>query len=92
VKFPATLEELQAAKYFYTGTAKLCSCGKQFLWFITPAGKWMPFTAHEDSRLVPHHTVCENVKQFRDANRTHADRVEPKRAKQLGLFGEAKSK
>lgn len=71
--WPATLEQLEEAGYGYTGTAKTCSCGTQILWFITPAtpekprGKWMPFSALKDSRLVPHHAVCQRVKEFRAA-------------------------
>lgn len=86
IKFPATFEELEAHGYGYTGTAKLCDCGTTFLWFITPAGKWMPLSALKDSRLVPHHAVCERVKQFRAANEKHDERANGPKPKQTRLF------
>lgn len=92
LNWPATLEQLEEAGYGYTGTAKVCSCGTQILWFITPStpekprGKWMPFSALKDSRLVPHHAVCQRVKEFRAANKQHAERVEAKKPKQGSLF------
>ena len=86
VKFPATLDELEAAGYGYTGTAKECDAGRTFLWFITPGGKWMPLSALKDSRLVPHHAVCERVKQFRAANEKHDERCNGPKPKQTRLF------
>ena len=67
ITWPATFEQLEAAGYGYTGRAKECSCGARPLWFITPRGKWMLFSVRDDSRLAPHHGVC-NTKQFRAAN------------------------
>ena len=67
MNWPATLAELEREGYGYTGTSKECECGTRILWFITPARKWMPISALKDSRLVPHHAVCERVKQFRAA-------------------------
>jgi hypothetical protein len=84
---PQTLDELEAAGYSYTGTAKECSCGTQILWFITPARKWMPFSALKDSRLVPHHAVCERVKEFRAADAKLRARTERPKPKQLDMFG-----
>src|ERR1700730_10632953 len=55
ISWPATIDEVEAAGYGYTGTAKECSCGKKMAWFITPAGKWMPISQLDDLRLVPHH-------------------------------------
>lgn len=86
--WPSTMKALEEAGYGYTGTSKLCSCGTTILWFITPARKWMPISALKDSRLVPHHSVCERVKQFRAANKQHAARADKPKPKQLSLLGE----
>jgi hypothetical protein len=83
------MDELEEAGYGYTGTSKECTCGTRILWFITPARKWMPLSALEDSRLTPHHAVCGNVKDFRAADRRHAAAHERPKPKQLN-FPEAK--
>jgi hypothetical protein len=85
LKWPATLDQLQEAGYGYTGTAKECDCGGTILWFITPARKWMPLSALKDSRLVPHHSVCERVKQFRAAQKQHEERARGKKPAQLAM-------
>lgn len=88
MKFPASIDELEKAGYTQAPTsAKQCSCGTMIVWFITPAGKWMPFSALKDSRLTPHHAVCSRVKEFRAANKQHAQRTDPKKPKQQDLFG-----
>ena len=91
MNYPATLQELEAAGYGYSGTVKECSCGAQILWFITTkksdgGGKWMPFSAMEDSRLMPHHAVCQNRADFKRANEKHKERTQGKPAKQEALF------
>jgi hypothetical protein len=87
ITWPAKMEQLEEAGYGYTGRAGTChGCNARFLWFITPAGKWMPMTALKDSRLVAHATVCEQVKAFREANKKHAERTEAKKPKQGELF------
>lgn len=80
--WPATMDECAANGYFYAGPAKTCDCGTQLMWFITPNKKWMPVSALKDSKLVPHHSVCERVKQFRKA----AQPAKPEAPKQGGLF------
>jgi hypothetical protein len=88
VKFPATFDELEAAGYVIApAKPKECSCGMTFLWWITPNGKWMPISSLKDSRLVPHHAVCQRVKEFRAANEKHAARAEGKKPVQTDLFG-----
>ena len=90
---PQSLDELEAAGYSYTGTGKICSCGTQILWFISPPkpekprGSWMPFSALKDSRLVPHQAVCDRVKEFRAADAKHRARTERPKPKQLDIFG-----
>lgn len=86
IKWPATIDEVEAAGYGYTGTAKECSCGKKMAWFITPAGKWMPISQLDDLRLVPHRAVCANVKQFRAAEKKLAERADIPKPKQARLF------
>jgi hypothetical protein len=81
VRFPATFDELEAAGYAYTGTAKECDCGMKLLWFITPARKWMAFSALKDSKLVPHVSICARAMQLRAANKVHEDRMR----RELGL-------
>jgi hypothetical protein len=91
--WPATIAEAQAAGYHYSGSDKECSCGTRVMWFITPARKWMPVSALKDSRLVPHHAVCERVKEFRRANAKHSANAAknlPAKAEQISMFaGEA---
>jgi hypothetical protein len=85
LNWPATFEELEAAGYGYTGTSKKCACGAKFLWWITPRGKWMPLSAIEGLRLVPHSAVCENAKRRRLANERRDARADP-RPQQAALF------
>ena len=88
MKFPATVDELEAAGYVIApAKPKECSCGTMLVWWITPNGKWMPISALKDSRLVPHHAVCQRVKEFRAAEKKLAARVDPKRPVQTDLFG-----
>jgi hypothetical protein len=85
--WPATIDEAEAAGYFPApANPKECSCGTTFRWFITPKGNWMPVSSLKDSRLVPHWTVCQRVKEFREANKKHAERTESKKPKQQELF------
>ncbi len=77
ITWPATFEQLEDAGYGYTGTATQCSCGERFLWFITPARKWMPISALANFQLVPHRVVCANAKAFRQANARHEARTNP---------------
>jgi hypothetical protein len=86
MKWPATMDEMEKAGYGYTGTAKECECGTRILWFITPARKWMPISALKDSRLVPHHSVCQRIKNYRAAVKNLRSR-EPKKPTQHDLFG-----
>jgi hypothetical protein len=86
ITWPATFEQLEAAGYGYTGTATQCSCGERFLWFITPARKWMPISALANFRLVPHRVVCANAKAFRQANARHAHRRADSLPVQAALF------
>jgi len=82
-----SIDELERAGYLQApATAKECSCGTMIIWFITPAGKWMPFSALKDSRLTPHHAVCQRVKNFRAADKKHAERAGVKKPKQLEMF------
>ena len=84
IRWPATFGELEAAGYSYTGTAKECSiCGSRFLWWITPARKWMPLSVLEDSRLASHHAVCGNV---RSARRVRAQSHTNSQPLQAALF------
>jgi hypothetical protein len=85
IRWPATMEELENAGYGYTGTSKECGCGKRMLWFITPNRKWMPLSAVEGLRLVPHPAVCENAKPLRIANLRQDTRAVP-RPRQAALF------
>ena len=82
MNWPATMDECAANGYLYAGQAKVCECGTQLLWFITPNKKWMPVSTLKDSRLVPHHSVCERVKQFRKMK----EPVKKEEVKQGGLF------
>ncbi|MGH9716421.1 MAG: hypothetical protein ACRD4R_06810 [Candidatus Acidiferrales bacterium] len=94
MNWPATLAELESGGYRFSGADKLCDCGTMLLWFITPAGKWIPISSLKDSRMVPHHSVCARVKQFRAANKTHTERansLSPAPAKQIAMFGGEKS-
>ncbi len=80
IHFPATVTQLWAAGYEYTGQQKECDgCGGIFLWFRTPTGKWIPLTSQKDSSLVPHHAICAAVKQFRKASETHELRANGER-------------
>jgi hypothetical protein len=91
VKWPATISEIEAAGYRHTGAFKLCNCGRTLLWFITPAQKWIPLSSLEDSRLMPHHAVCERVKEFRAANKRHEERAEGRKPAQLAMGFERKA-
>lgn len=86
ITWPATFEQLEDAGYGYTGTATQCSCGERFLWFITPARKWMPMSALANLQLVPHRVVCANAKAFREANARHRAQASPPAASQQVLF------
>ena len=77
LSWPATFAQLEEAGYGYTGTSKECSCGARFLWFITPARKWMGFSVIEGDRLLPHRAICKNARQFRAANASHTARAKP---------------
>ena len=85
IKWPATFDELEAAGYGYTGVAKQCDCGQSFLWFITPAGKWMPLSPLKHSRLVPHRVVC-HVRQSREAIANRPEQRTDPRPLQAALF------
>jgi hypothetical protein len=81
IKWPATFDELEAAGYGYTGTGKECECGRKILWWITPTRKWMPLTAIEGLRLIPHGIACDRAKQ----SHANAARADPRPA-QAALF------
>jgi hypothetical protein len=91
VKWPATISEVEAAGYRHTGAFKECHCGGTFLWFITPALKWIPLSAMKDSRLIPHHAICERVKEFRAANKKHELRARGEKPAQLAMGFERKT-
>jgi hypothetical protein len=85
ISWPATFVELEEADYGYTGTSKECACGARFLWFITPARKWMGLSVIEGDRLVPHRAICPNARRLRAANASHQARANP-RPLQASLF------
>ncbi|HVB59123.1 MAG TPA: hypothetical protein VNE63_22170 [Candidatus Acidoferrales bacterium] len=82
MNWPATMDALEDEGYGYTGTSKTCECGTTILWFVTPNKKWMPLSSIKDSRLVPHHSVCDRIKQFRKAGK----KPKPEAPKQKDLF------
>jgi hypothetical protein len=65
---PETLDELQAAGYQFKDTGLCRACKAKMAWFLTPKGKWQPFTRKGDGlpkRFEPHHAVCPGREQFR---------------------------
>lgn len=90
MKYPATVDELKAEGFTQPPPQKdrkLCTCGVVFYWWITRGGNWIPMTVLEDGFLMPHQATCQNVRDFRNANRRHKARTEPEKPEQKPLFG-----
>lgn len=67
MQWPATLDDLQAAKYAFAGTGPCRACGVQMAWFITPNERKQPFSRKGNEvpkRFEPHHAVCPNRGEF----------------------------
>jgi hypothetical protein len=66
---PDTLSELQDAGYVYRTSGTCRACPAPIAWFVTPNGKWQPFSrkpgSEEPKRFEPHHAVCPGREQFR---------------------------
>ena len=89
MKFPATITELRENGYERPEPGrerKLCSCGEIFFWWISPKGKWTPFSLLADSRFIPHHATCKNVEDFRNAENKLKARTEKPKPVQEALF------
>lgn len=90
MNWPATRAELRKAGWQETVSTKKCSCGVDMFWFITPAKKWIPLSFVKGLapvvKLEPHHASCKNVKDFKSANKKHADRTDLPKPEQRRLF------
>jgi hypothetical protein len=88
IKWPATIDEAEAAGYVcWQQRKKPCSCGEHIAWFRTPKGAWISISRAKDGvRILPHAMVCARIKEYRAANKAHADRVAKAKPTQQNLF------
>lgn len=65
--FPATFDTLASAGYHFSGYGICKGCGASIEWWITPSHKNIPlnYRRSRSSAVVPHHSICPNVEQFR---------------------------
>ena len=92
IKWPATIDEAEAAGYVYWQRKKEpCSCGEELAWFLTPNKAWMPMSRAKDGgKILPHHMVCARIKQYRAAEKAYKKRVEKPKPVQQSLFQDFK--
>jgi hypothetical protein len=62
---PKTREDLAAAGYLLSGSAKCKGCGAAIEWWMTPKARRMPFDVLKDGTLASHWDHCPQVKEFR---------------------------
>jgi hypothetical protein len=86
IRDPLTRKELDALGYTWVSVGECRGCHERIEWWSTPSGAKMPMTVRADDLTVNHWSICSARRQFRAANKTHADRVEKKKPQQTNLF------
>src|SRR5690348_9018583 len=77
MRWPSEYTALIRLGYTSLCTRKVCDCGIEIRWFLTPARKHMALSEVKDGRLVPHASICARAKALRAAAKgEHGDVVQ----------------